>query len=503
MAKETTLFQKFSETAKHGIIFGLGYSLQTALGLVLLPFYTSHLSTTEYGELGVISTTAGVLTIIFTLGINLGLFRSYFDYKDAQSQKRVITTGFLMLALNNIGLLAVAILFSTYFSQILFGDPSFGFYFEIAIINAIFAIFNTIPFLIFRSKKKSGVFISSQLGFFLIGIALNIYFIASLKMGILGILTSQLITNVATFFVLYFYIRHEFTRSFWVMEAKKMLAYGAPMVIANLSVFVFEASDQYFLNHYSSLHEVGLYNLAYKFGLVLIVAFAQPVGLIWGPMYLSVKDDKNSGEFFRKAITYATLISFFIFLAVSLLAKEVIQLFTTENFWNAYLAVPLIVMTYAMWGIRKVVNVGILVKRKTKFAAKLFFTGAVMNVILNFLLIPGFGMMGAAFATVSTYALMMIALLLYNQHLLELKLEWNRLFKLSALTLLLFSAAFFYPTDSIFFAILIKTIAIVSFPLLLFVLQFFEPDELDKLRELRDKAKTFLRRKQPQEVESN
>ena len=165
---------------------------------------------------------------------------------------------------------------------------------------------------------------------------------------------------------------------------------------ASLSVFIFSATNRYFLNYYETTYEVGLYDLAFKFGNIITVLLATPISLIWPAMYLSVKDDDNAKDFYSRALTYFLSISLFFFLIFSLLSREVIHIFSNTEYWEAYTIIPILVLTYALWSIRKVINVALTLKRKTQGFAVINMIGAAINIGLNFLMIPRFGLFGAA-----------------------------------------------------------------------------------------------------------
>ena len=87
MSKTTSLFEKFRETGKHGIVYGLGAIIEKAIAFILLPLYTTKFTTSEYGILGLVTITGAVLTTIFLIGINSGILRSYYDYKDEKDNE--------------------------------------------------------------------------------------------------------------------------------------------------------------------------------------------------------------------------------------------------------------------------------------------------------------------------------------------------------------------------------------------------------------------------------
>ena len=484
MDTKTSLFEKFKETGKHGIVFGLGSTLHQLIALLLLPIYTTYLTTSDYGVLGLLSITGQILGIIFALSLTSALFRSYYDYDDQEDRRVVISTAFFLITINCFILLIFGIFFSEYLSLLMFSTAEYSIYFLIIILTTIFGILNAIPFAVFQARKKSTHYVSFQLSFFLLGISLILYFVTVKEWGVFGVIVGGLITAIVSFLVLYAYIWKDLILRFSKSEARKMVHYGAPLALAGLSGFVFTYADRYMLNYYLTLSEVGLYTLGYQFGMVITVLLISPTKLIWGPMFLSVKDDSNAKDFFSRALTYVIFIGVFLFLGLSLLSKEVIQIFANEEFWSAYMVVPIITLTYLIWSTRPILEVGIALKRKTKITAWYFFIGATTNIILNLVLIPEYGMMGAAYATLISFIVMICIDFYYNRKFFKIDYEWVRILKIYLVTALIFIIGYFVVINNLYAAIIFKVGIIFTYPVILYVMRFYTTDEIQKITQI-------------------
>jgi len=427
--------------------------------------------------------------------MNYGLFRLYFDYKDDENRKALISSAFYIILISNLVLFTIGFVFSRQLSYIIFGSYDYRLHFILITVITIFEIFNMLPSVILQAKKKSVVFISLQVTFLLIRIGLIVYLIISRGMGILGVLIGNVSVGFLSCLVYYLYIRKELVLRFLKSEAVSMLKIGLPLIPSSLSVFVFNSIDRYFLNYYTNLDEVGLYNLAYNFGNLVTVLFATPLALIWPAMFLSVKDHKNVKEFYVRALTYTSLIAFFIFLVVSLLSKEAIEAFANEEYWAAYSVVPIIVLTYAIWALRKNVLVAVILKKKTQSQALIFFIGAVINIGLNFLLIPRYGMMGAAGSTIISYIIIMIILFAYSRKLMEVNFEWLRISKIILVTAVIFCTGFFINIESTVLSVLFKIFIILLYPFLLYLIRFYKRSEIERVKGVLRSGLSKIRRK--------
>jgi O-antigen/teichoic acid export membrane protein len=484
MEKSTSLYEKFKETGKHGIIYGIGAVIEKTITFILLPLYTTRFSASDYGILGLLNITGTLIATVFTIGINYGLLRSYYDYRDERNRKGVISTAFFILLISGFVLLVIGFIFSGKFSIVLFDTTNYRLHFIIIVITSFFNVINVIPFVVFRVKKYSLRFIICQIIFLLIGIGLIIYLVNYREWGVMGALVGNLAMAFITCVTLYIYIRKEIICKFVKIEFKNMLLMGIPLIPANISIFVVSAIDRYFLNYYSTTHEVGLYNLAYNFGNIITVLLATPISLIWPAMYLSVKEDKDAKEFYSRSLVYFLGVSLFLFLGVALLAKEIIQIVSNKEFWDAYLVLPILVLTYSFWSLRKIINVAIILKRKTEGSAYINIIGAGIAIGLNFLLVPRYGMLGAAYATFITYVIVILLMFLYNQKLMRLNYEWKRILKLLSATGVIFFIGYFIRFDNLILSIVFKIIIILLFPILLYLLRFYTNGEIQKIKEI-------------------
>lgn len=484
MSAETSLFEKFKETGKHGIVFGLGSILQQLIGFILLPIYTTYLTTSDYGMLGLIAITGQILGIIFALGLTSALFRSYYDYNEQEDRRVVISTVFFLIAINCCILFIFGIFSSEHLSILLFDNTQYKIYFSIIILTTIFGILNAIPFVVFQARKKSIHYVSFQISFFLLGISLILYLVTVKNLGVFGVLVGQLITAIVSFLVLYFYIKKDIVLKISKLEAWKMIHYGAPLVLAGLSGFVFTYADRYMLNYYLTLSEVGLYTLGYQFGMVITVLLITPTKLGWDPIFLSVKDHSNAKDFYSRSLTYIIFIGVGLFLMLSLLSKEVIQIFSNKEYWDAYMVIPIITLTYLIWSTRPILEVGIALKRKTKVTAWYFFVGATTNIILNLVLIPEYGIMGAAYATLISFIVMMIIDYYYNRKFIKIDYEWVRILKIYFVTALIFVIGYFVIIDYLYVSIMFKVGIILSYPMILYVMRFYTADEIERIKQI-------------------
>jgi len=228
----------------------------------------------------------------------------------------------------------------------------------------------------------------------------------------------------------------------------------------------------------------GLYSIGYKFGTLVHQFVTSPFIQIWTPRRFEFFDKEGSDRVFARIFTYFCAVSLFVGLMISLLSKEVIRLMTTEAFWSSYLIVPVIVLAYIVFSFHYHFNVGILIKKATKYIAYVNMANAVLNIILNFIIIRRFGVWGAAFTALICYLFKSGMTYYYANRLYPISVEWRRVSILFAGAIALFLAGSLIETGSLWLNAAAKVGVGFSYPLILYWMRMFDSSEIAKIKEI-------------------
>jgi len=495
MEADSTLGRKFRVFAQQGVLYGAGSIVGRLAGIILIPLYTRLLATSEYGILGLIVMTGQIAGVVFALGLRPGMMRSFYDYDRDEPRKVVISTVIFLTAVNSIVLLVCGLLLSVFLSKAFFGGSQYQLYFTLIIASTVCDMFNLLAFAVFRARQEAKKFVLFQTLSLLLRAGIIIYLVAAAGWGIKGVIAGQLIANGIFTVVLLGLIKKHIVARFSMPEARKMIRYGTPLVFVGIFGFVLNYLDRFFLNYYVTLEEVGLYTLAYQFGMLVNILLIGPLKRLWGPAFLSVKEDDNFSRFCAKSLTYVIAIAGFVFLGVALLSKEVLILISSEAYWDSYTVIPIIALTYAIWSARSLVEVGVVLKRKTSAIAFYTLIGAVLNIDLNLILIPQYGMAGAAWATLISFVITLGIDYAYNRSLFRIEYEWARLIKICAVVAVVFSAGYLYEISNLYLSIAFKLgIIVVLYPLGLLLLRFFDEPETARIKKTLGAVAGHLRR---------
>lgn len=478
------MFSELLRLSKHSIIYGLAAACSGAIGFFLLPIYTRYLTPEDYGVLEIFVVTQGILGIIFLMSLSSALFVSYFSYEDEEDRKAVAGTAMIFLIGISLPLSLILIAIANRFSLLFFDSTQYAFYFQLIFLTLLFDTLIQISFAIFRAREESKTYAAVSLLRFVVGAGLNTFFVVGLHEGVLGILWGGLIAAAFLFLLLVPYMVKRIKLRFSKSDLIVMLRFGLPLVPGSFAIWVLTLSDRYFLQFLSTPYELGLYSLGYRFGLIIYALIVGPFTLAWGPFYWSMAKQKKAKEVYSSVLTYFVLISVFAALGLSVLSKEVIAVITTSPFHDAYKIIPLIALSYVLYGCFYNLNIGFILQKKTKYASFIIGAAAILNLGLNYLLIPGYGMMGAAVATAISYLVLPIGAYFVSRRYYPINYEWGRIAKVFIAAALVYTGSIFISNDSAIIAGVLKLITLLGFPVLLFLFRFFKPEEIQKAGEL-------------------
>jgi O-antigen/teichoic acid export membrane protein len=427
MDKPISLKKYFVALSKDSIIYGFGNVALKALAVVSAPILTRFFVPAQYGILSLIASIISFLSLFLLFGMDTSIFLCVNDFKT--EKKQAVSSGFWFLVLWSAFLAGICILFSRQIAQAAFHDPRTTIYFTLAFITAFFTLLTTYVKTIYRMEFKAKTFaIVTAIGAVLItGLSVGMV----VKWGIYGYFLGTLIGTIITFFLSMYLIRENFSFTWHWRHMKKILAYGSMLVPATLAYFIFDLSDRFFVNHYRGLTELGLYAMAINVTSILPF-FSTSLSKAWLPTIFNLYNEEREvfDEFVPRIFVY--YLAFFMILAVgiSFFGLEILKILTTAKYFPAARAIAPLSLAMAFQATIQITSTGIYLTKKTKFIAVCSITAAVVNTAANFLLIPKFGMMGAAWATALSFFSLTATYLYFSQKLVFLKINWSKVFRI-------------------------------------------------------------------------
>jgi len=409
---------------------------------------------------------------------------SYHQSNDVQERKRAVGTALATVAIGGTVLLAVTLVLSTTLSNLFFSTAAYSIYFKLMGAAMFFEALLLIGLLVLRVQERAVRYVSVVLSKFLIGVGLNVLFIVGLGWGVQGILLSMMISPLPVGLYVGAKLIREIRPRVSLAQFKSMVSYGMPLMFGSIINQVMSLSDRYFIQFMVGSTELGLYSLGCRFGMIVNALIVAPFMLAWGPFFWAVHQEPNAMETYARVTTYYLLIAGGVALIVAVLGKEAIQIMATPEFYPAHRVVPLISLAWVIHGLVNLMALGVGLAKKTKWVPAVIGIGTVINLGLNFLRIPMWGMMGAAVAIVVAFTVLPLGLLLASRRYYKVPYEWLRMGKIALAAGAVFGVSLLVSTDAAYVNAIIKGMVLLAFPVVLYVTGFFEKEELQKVREL-------------------
>ena len=476
------MLQKLKHTFKHSFIYSLGNLSVKIIGLILLPVYTSHLTTAEYGILSILETTSLILQTFVSFSIGNSMMRWWADAKNEVERKSYVFTTFAFLLTAAIVFNILFQPFTVSFSRIFFKREDLSIYFVILFLTVAFEVLSRYILTILRMLEQSTKYIITSSIKLIVTLSLTIYFVVVLKIGVKGIILSQLIGAVFLTLILLPVLLKNIVLKFRKDQLKPMLAFSIPLSFTWLSFSVFNMGDRYVLKFISGDSQVGIYSLAYKIAGFLNFFVLQSFQAAFMPIALKMYKEPNAKRFFSKILTYLTVGLTFGALGLALFAPEVVMLFSPENknYWDAGQYVYLINLNVIILGMRYMFSLSFHISKKTKIMPLYVTIFATLNIILDFFTIKYWQITGAILSSIFSNLLLTYVFFRQNQKIYPVKYELKKDILVIFVGILLYLLVLPFNNSELLVKIIIKTLIIAIFPIIIYLF-FLDPIEKETI----------------------
>ncbi|MCH8011606.1 MAG: oligosaccharide flippase family protein [Candidatus Marinimicrobia bacterium] len=461
------------------LIYGTGNIISRLVTFLLLPILTHALSPQDYGIITLVYVFLGFMNIIYQYGLEPAFFR--FSSEDSKDKIRSFSTAFWMILGTSIILSAVIIGFKSQISLILLGDIKYHALFSLTAGILLFDALAKIPFALLRLEERASVFMAVKLLNVVITLTLNIWLVVIREAGIIGVFQSVFFAAVATYIAVLLFTFSSLKISFSKKLAEKFIKFGSPFIPAGLAAIAMEMIDRYLLLHLKDATMVGIYSAGYKLGIFMLL-ITTAFNYAWLPFFLKAGKTTEASSVFAKIFTYFSVVALFTWITISFFIPEIIRItiggysLIGPSFYSAETIVPIILLGYIFQGYYLNFLPGIYFEKKTGLIPIITISGAAINIILNLILIPKYGITGAAIATLIGYAAMAGTTFLMSRRLFYIPYEWK---KISVLFLSAIGA--YVITILLGPTVIIKLIGILFFCSALFVFRVLSKQEIKQV----------------------
>ena len=211
----------------------------------------------------------------------------------------------------------------------------------------------------------------------------------------------------------------------WTL-ARISLAFGVPLIAYEFASVVLDSGDRFLVQHFLGDAQLGYYSAAYNIGSYFQDIVMSPMNLAFLPIYMRLwthEGPEPTRKFISNALTWFLVAISFITCMTLLCSRNVIILLASRRYLEAHLLLPILIPSLMLYATHIFLNAGMIFTKRTGLMAKLVAVSAIANIGLNLFMIPRFGILGAAWATMIAYSLLILMMAWLNQRILPLSLD--------------------------------------------------------------------------------
>lgn len=413
---ENSTNRKLKQFAQSSAILIASNLVLKAINLFLLPLYTRYLTTEQLGISDTISNASSFVLPILVMALDSAFSAFYYDEKSEDHPKKVFNTILFTLGMASIVPILLSVL-AVPFSTLLFGDGSYWLAVGISLVSVSLNLWY-LPFsLLLRLQDRMLPFAIINIISSVSMIALNIVFVSVLHWGAYSLIISTAIVHgIQLILYVVFGKAVISTRYFDKALLKRMLHYSLPLIPSTVANWVLSLSDRYVLLAYCGSAEVGLYGIGARFATALSVV-TSGVYMAYTTFAFKAQEDKDAKKMYAHVLNIFFVVMAALCFFISLFGKEIVYLMTSSGYHSAYLLLPCLVFSQLIYGINTIVGYGVSFAKKTVYFSISVWTGALVNLVLNFVFIPKYGAVAASATTLVGYITMTVLSYIFAQRL--------------------------------------------------------------------------------------
>lgn len=396
-----------------------------AANFFLLPLYTKFLTPDQLGISDIITNMTAFIFPILVCAFDSAFSAFYYDNKNELYRLKVFnTTLFFLIGTSAIALLLVN--FSGLLSQLLFTNKKFTIAISVALVSVAANLW-FLPFsLLLRIENKMFRFSVITIVSSFTMITLNVYFVVILQWGYFALIVSTAIIQFVQCILYFLLTKVKINLRFWDSKLFwKMLKYAAPLIPMVMVNWVLALSDRYILLYFYGENLVGIYGIAARFVNVLNI-ITSSIYTAYTAFAFSSYHEETSRQVYGKILNGVFLFISLPCWVISIWGKDIITLMVTKEYYNAYMILSPLLFGQLCYTVNTIVGYGIAFAKKSHYYLISAGAGTIINLVLNVILIPKYGLQAAAVTTFLGYFLMMILSYILAQKVYPCKFDFKQ-----------------------------------------------------------------------------
>jgi O-antigen/teichoic acid export membrane protein len=409
--------------ATTGAAYTAASVLSKLIALFLLPIYTAYLSPADYGAAEVMLASLIAASIVVRLGVIEAILRFY--YQAGEQPEAVVRNGFASLFWTTTVLALVALPFAGPISEALLEERDAGLA-RLAILGLWHITLWEYVLTLLRLDERARTYFTYTIAQVLLTIPVTVALVVGTDLGASAILLGSFGTGVLFLLGRLWVERRRLGLSLDRPLLRRMLRFGLPTMPAELTLYSLSFIDRIIIVRLAGLAEAGLYALAVKFanGMQVLV---RGFHLAWPPLAYSIADDEEARRAYALIVSWFVAVIAFAVVGLWLLAPWLVRLLADDRFFEAQEVVGPLAAGTALYALYLVLVVVLGRTGRTELSVPATVTGVVVNITLNLLLVPEYGIIGAGVALGISYVVVVGIMYAIVRRLFPVPYEWRRL----------------------------------------------------------------------------
>lgn len=371
------------------------------VSLFILPVLTFYLTPEDYGTMSMVTLVVAFLNTLYNPGLTSATTRLYYIHEDIEERRDLIGSAYLFFLVAPLAVFFLSLIVGDGVFRLMFKDFRLYPYGLLAVALAFFGqpkrMWEHFMTLQYRVEK---IAFYSVISVFL-GMAASLLLVVGFKMGAMGSVLGMFPSALLIFFISFSTI-HRFTRGrFSLASIMKQLRFGFPLIPAIWSYEILHLVDRLIIERLLNLNAVGIYTLGYQLSSIPMF-FTLGFRQLWNPMFYENMNGKNY-RVISNLISYYFLMLSLVCGGLILFSKEFIVLFISRRYLETIPVIPWVTFGVYFLGLLTISNAVLSYENRFKHISYIAFIAAVANIVLNFWMIPRWGITGSAAATFIAY----------------------------------------------------------------------------------------------------
>ncbi len=472
---------------KDSAVYGLGLGINKLVSFISLPIFTAMLTPADMGVLALLQVFAAILAIFLNAGVAQAIKRNFYDEATEEHRLAVVGTGLLWRLLTNAAILIALAAAARPVTGLLLGEATRAnlLYYGFTLANVAAMSPQVIAYSLFRVRMQAKRNTAFSVVGSVLSLASTVVFLWWLDRGIRGALEAAIAANLVITLAMVPELLRSSTLRLRVDVLKGILSYGLPFLPHHLAIYLLFGADRYFLKYYWTDTEVGLYSYAYRIAMIMSLIL-EGASMAWTPFIFSMIGKENAKRIHALTGRYILTLIVGSGLALTLFGDGLVRLLALRSpeYWGAAVVVPWVIAGHIFLGMYQVFGAAVGIPKKSHMLLVYSSTGVVFNLVLNWFLIPGYGMIGAAIATAVAYCAMAAAAVMITQRVYPVPYEWSRIGVLLVAGVVCGAGGLILPDMGFWLTGAAKLGCLLLFPGLLWALGFFNQREREILAQV-------------------